>query len=73
MANEVPGVTVPDQILERMKAADTASKGKITGVKIAREMIKEVSDHVAGFALSAPFGNVKVALAAINKLSLDEL
>jgi methionine synthase / methylenetetrahydrofolate reductase(NADPH) len=71
MANEVPGVVVPDALLERMSHAKTALDGKIIGVEIAREMIEHISERAAGFAVSAPFGNVNIALAALGKKPLE--
>ncbi len=62
MANEVPGVVVPDALLKRMSAAKTREQGKELGVQIARELVEEISDLVDGFAVSAPFGNVAMAL-----------
>ncbi len=73
MANEVPGVVVPDVLLERMSQAKTREDGRKIGIEIAREMIETLTPHVAGFAISAPFGNVKIALAALGKLSINEL
>ncbi len=73
MANEVPGVSVPKEILDRMEKTKTAQEGKIEGVLIAREMIETLGDKAAGFALSAPFGNVNIALAAVGKIDLDEI
>ena len=64
MANEVPGVSVPDWILKRMKVA--SEKGKeaalAEGITIARELFVRVRDMVQGVQVSAPFGRVKVAL-----------
>ena len=64
LANEVPGVSVPDEILQRMKAAQ--EKGKeaalAEGVAIAREMFSRVKGMVQGVQVSAPFGKVEVAL-----------
>jgi len=64
LANEVPGVTVPEHILDRMRAAH--EKGKeaslAEGVAIAREMLAQVRPMVAGAQVSAPFGRVPVAL-----------
>jgi methionine synthase I (cobalamin-dependent)/5,10-methylenetetrahydrofolate reductase len=71
MANEVPGVVVPAKLLERMSAAKTQQQGKTIGVEIARELIEEIKDRVAGFAVSAPFGNVKIALAVLGKIEID--
>jgi homocysteine S-methyltransferase len=67
MANEVPGVVVPEMLLERMDQAMTKEQGRALGVEIARELVAEVRDRVAGFAVSAPFGNVQTALAVLGK------
>ncbi|HEX4628970.1 MAG TPA: bifunctional homocysteine S-methyltransferase/methylenetetrahydrofolate reductase [Gemmatimonadales bacterium] len=64
LANEVPGVVVPAEVLERMRRAQ--EKGKeaalAEGVKIAREMFEQVKSTVQGVQVSAPFGRVEVAL-----------
>lgn len=67
MANEVPGVTVPAAILERMSRATTKLDGIQTGIEIAQEMIRGISDRVGGFAISAPFGNISIALTVMGK------
>ncbi|MBN1126499.1 MAG: bifunctional homocysteine S-methyltransferase/methylenetetrahydrofolate reductase [Sedimentisphaerales bacterium] len=73
MANEVPGVVVPDALLHRMSAAKTREQGRALGVQIAREMIEQVTNRVAGFVVSAPFGNVRIALAALSKITAEEI
>ncbi|MHC4130724.1 MAG: bifunctional homocysteine S-methyltransferase/methylenetetrahydrofolate reductase [Planctomycetota bacterium] len=73
MANEVPGVVVGEKLLERMSKAKTREEGRAFGIEIAREMIKQISDHVDGFAVSAPFGNVRIALAALGKIAIEEV
>ena len=73
MANEVPGVVVPRQLLDRMSAAKTREQGRRLGVEIARDMVQQLSDHIAGFAVSAPFGNVRIALAALGKIGIDDI
>ena len=70
MANEVPGVVVPGRLLERMSAARTREQGRTLGVEIARELVARIEDHVAGFAVSAPFGNVNLALAVLGKVDV---
>ncbi len=62
MKNEVPGVEVPDSILERMRACRTKEDGWRLGGEIARETCAAVADRVAGFQVSAPFGRVELAL-----------
>jgi methionine synthase I (cobalamin-dependent)/5,10-methylenetetrahydrofolate reductase len=71
MANEVPGVVVPDALLERMRAATTKEQGRALGVEIARELVTTTRDRVAGFAVSAPFGNVDTALAVLGKREIQ--
>jgi homocysteine S-methyltransferase len=73
MANEVPGVVVPPRLLERMSKSKTQQEGRIVGVEIARELIAQIKNRVAGFAVSAPFGNVKIALAVLDKIDVNEI
>lgn len=70
--NEVPGVNVTPEILERMRVASEKGKDEAReeGIKIARESLLEVRDVIAGVQVSAPFGNVKYALQVFD--ALDE-
>lgn len=64
MHNEVPGVNVTPEILQRMRRASDISKeaARDEGLQIARESLAEVRDLIQGVQVSAPFGNVKYAL-----------
>ena len=62
MANEVPGVYVPTAVLDRMRACKTAEDQKKEGLLIARELCERIRKSVQGFQLSAPLGNVDMAL-----------
>ena len=64
LANEVPGVSVPADILERMRLAQERGKeaALAEGVAIAREMLARVRPLVQGAQVSAPFGRVPIAL-----------
>lgn len=73
MANEVPGVVVPDALLKRMAKAKTKQEGRRIGAEIAHEMIVQLAPHAAGFAVSAPMGQVEIALAALGWIPLEEL
>jgi homocysteine S-methyltransferase len=70
MHNEVPGVNVTPEILERMRIASEKSKedAREEGIKIARESLAEVRDLIQGVQVSAPFGNVKYALQVFDVL-----
>jgi len=64
LANEVPGVTVPHAIIDRMRRASEKSKDHAVaeGIAIAREMLERVRPVVQGVQVSAPFGKVELAL-----------
>jgi homocysteine S-methyltransferase len=64
LANEVPGVHVPDPIIERMQSAEQhgAEAALAEGTRIAQEMFEQVRQMVQGVQVSAPLGRVEVAL-----------
>jgi methionine synthase / methylenetetrahydrofolate reductase(NADPH) len=68
LANEVPGVVVPDEILKRMSRVTDKDAAREEGLAIARETLQEVRDLVQGVQVSAPFGNVKYALDVFSVL-----
>jgi len=69
LANEVPGVTVPESIITRMRRANEKSKEHAVaeGVSIAHEMFDRVKDSVEGVQVSAPFGKVELALKVFER------
>ena len=60
MANEVPGVTLPDVLLKRMARWQSAEDQLKEGLDIAREIIAKVRPAVRGLQLSAPLGQVEL-------------
>ena len=48
MANEVPGVRVPDAVVERMRRADADGRAADEGLAIAREIVAEIRAAGAG-------------------------
>ena len=64
LANEVPGITVPERVLARMrKAQEKGTDAAIAeGVALAREIKQAVTGLVQGVQISAPLGRVDVAL-----------
>jgi methionine synthase / methylenetetrahydrofolate reductase(NADPH) len=59
MNNEVPGASVPPEILARMRGAATKEAAFAEGVAIARETFEHVQPIVAGVQLSAPLGRIE--------------
>jgi methionine synthase / methylenetetrahydrofolate reductase(NADPH) len=73
LANEVPGISVPESILERMRRA--SSKGKeaalAEGVQISQEMLAAAAERVQGAQVSAPLGRVAVALDVLQVAPIE--
>jgi homocysteine S-methyltransferase len=69
LANEVPGVTVPEPIIARMRRANERSKEHAVaeGLAIAREMLDAVRGDVQGVQVSAPFGKIELALEVMRR------
>jgi methionine synthase I (cobalamin-dependent)/5,10-methylenetetrahydrofolate reductase len=71
LANEVPGVHVPQAVVERMRRAQehgTAS-ARAEGAAIAGEMVAAVKGMVQGVQVSAPAGRVDLALEVLRGLN----
>jgi homocysteine S-methyltransferase len=73
LANEVPGVSVPDAVVERMRTASGGGKDEALaeGVRISREMLVAVADRVQGAQVSAPLGRVPVALEVLDAAPIE--
>jgi homocysteine S-methyltransferase len=65
MNNEVPGVVVPESVMERMRRAVNAEAARAEGIMIAREMLDDVRSEIRGVQVSAPFGRVEFALEVL--------
>lgn len=70
LANEVPGVVVPNAVVERMRKASARGKEEAVeeGIRIAQEMLREALPAIQGVQVSAPFGRVPLALRVFEVL-----
>ena len=68
MANEVPGVRVPDALLDRMRRADGQEAAAAEGIAIAREIARELRQSVQGVQVSTQSGDIDAALAVVDGL-----
>lgn len=66
LKTEVPGVFVPDNVIERMEKAKTKEDGIKIGLEIAIEMKQKLAPYVQGYQVSAPFGKVDRAVDVLN-------
>src|SRR5947208_635093 len=70
MNNEVPGVSVTDEVMERMRIASEKSKehGLREGVAIARETPERVRERAARAQVPEPAGKIDLALQVFEGL-----
>ena len=58
MKNEIPGVSVPEKVVERYPEKGKKEEGEAIGIMIAREMIELTEDFADGYYFSFPFNRV---------------
>ena len=58
MKNEIAGITVSDEIIERYPENGTKEEGEAAGVAIAREIMEYTKDFADGYYFSFPFNRV---------------
>src|SRR5262245_11427922 len=68
MANEVPGVRVPDTMLERMRRTEGGEAAAEEGIAIARELGVGLRSAVQGVQISTASGDIGAALAVLDGL-----
>ncbi|ADL41637.1 homocysteine S-methyltransferase [Caldicellulosiruptor obsidiansis OB47] len=60
--NEVPGITIPDKIRERMRSSKEPAK---EGVEIACEIVEKIKHMVSGIYIMPPFEKYEMAVEII--------
>jgi homocysteine S-methyltransferase len=66
--NEVPGMSIPDDIRERMRKAGSGEKAQLEGVAIAREATLAARELGQGVYVMPPFNKVDLAVRVIDVL-----
>jgi homocysteine S-methyltransferase len=67
IANEVPGTSVPEALLDRMRRA-RPDEAAAEGVAIARDLAAGLRDRVQGLQISTTSGQIDAALSVIDNL-----
>ena len=67
MANEVPGVLVPEWVLEKMARCESKEESIQAGIEIATQVMESLEDACAGFCISAPLGRTDIALDLVRR------
>tara|TARA_Y100001936_G_C16093669_1_gene689258 strand:+ start:2821 stop:4653 length:1833 start_codon:yes stop_codon:yes gene_type:complete len=66
--NEVPGILVPDQVVNRLN--QSGEKSASVGIEISRELLQELSGKVAGAYFMPPFERFSVVKETLDGLDL---
>jgi homocysteine S-methyltransferase len=61
-------VSMPDEIMARMAAAETPEAARAEGIRIAQEMLTAVQPMVQGVQVSAPFGRYALAIEVVRQV-----
>jgi len=69
LANEVPGVRVPPELLERMRRASEGESAANVGVAIAGEVARTLRGSVQGINVIPPHGRFDLGLALLDALA----
>jgi len=70
--NEVPGMSVPEDIRERMRKVGRGPEAIAEGIKIAREMVDALQDRVVGIYQMIQLGKFSTALDVLEGLGYGE-
>ena len=62
LRSEVPGIHIPESLIERMRTAEAEGRAEAEGLKIAKECLAGVRESVQGVQVSAPFGKYHRAI-----------
>jgi homocysteine S-methyltransferase len=68
--NEVPGMSIPAAIRERMRGAGTGPAAREEGIRIARELALAFLTSVQGLYLMPPFDRYETAISVLDGLPL---
>jgi methionine synthase / methylenetetrahydrofolate reductase (NADH) len=66
--NEVPGMSIPDDIRERMRVAGSGERAQAEGVAIAQEAILAARETAQGAYIMPPFNKVELAVRVVEVL-----
>ncbi|MGN1317939.1 MAG: bifunctional homocysteine S-methyltransferase/methylenetetrahydrofolate reductase [Lachnospirales bacterium] len=59
--NEIAGISVPDEVINRFSPDMTKEEGRQVGIEIAKEIMAKVSDFAEGYYFMIPFNRLSIA------------
>jgi homocysteine S-methyltransferase len=73
LSNEIPGMTLPDEVLAAFDPGMTREQGEEAGLKISLATAKKVSAYADGFYLVTPFNRAEVTARLIELMKKEKL
>lgn len=73
LANEIPGMTLPDEVIAQFDPAMTREQGEEAGLKISLATARKVAPFADGFYIVTPFNRSGVTARLIASLKEDKL
>ncbi|HEY3186063.1 MAG TPA: hypothetical protein VGJ70_01220, partial [Solirubrobacteraceae bacterium] len=64
--NEVPGITIPDQVRARLR--DAGDRALRVGIEMARDLVQAIRERYAGAYLMPSFGRFEVVAEVLDVL-----
>ena len=71
MKNEVPGMTIPDELVQRFRPEMTREESTEVGIEIAVELARKLKPHADGFYFITPFNRAEVISRIISSIRSD--
>lgn len=68
--NELPGITIPEEYVERFSPEMTREEAQQVGIALAVEIAEKIRPYVDGFYLTAPFNRYEMAGEIIERLGI---
>lgn len=66
--NEVPGMSIPQEIRHKLQHCKNPEDGRKIGIEVAQEMLAKVKKNVQGVYLMPPFGRYESAIKVLEAL-----
>jgi homocysteine S-methyltransferase len=67
--NEVPGITIPDEVRAAMAAA--GERGAEVGLEMAHQLLEKMQTHVSGTYIMPSFGRYELAAELVRRIRAD--
>ena len=68
MKNEVPGISIPDELAERFKPDMSREEAARTGIEISVELARKMRPHADGFYFITPFNRAEIIKSIIEQI-----